>query len=107
MDVDVDDRIAVLIRHVWRRRHTPVTAQPALAAKGPAVVGDVLLRVPVHCPSVVGEVPAVVAWLVLMKQLHPTRRVTDRPPEIPLNISLTILLTRFCRVPLKRLPLRV
>src|SRR5260370_36784493 len=88
MDVDVDDRIAVLTRHVWRRRHTPVTAQPALAAKGPVVVGDVLLRVPVHCPSVVGEVPAGVVWLVLMKQLDPTRRVAGRAPEITVEISV-------------------
>src|SRR5260370_1728998 len=92
MDVDVDDRIAVLIRHVWRRRHTPVTAQPALAAKGPVVVGDVLLRVPVHSPSVVGEVPAVVVWLVLLKQLDPTRRVAGCAPEITLEISIPLVL---------------
>ncbi len=71
IDVDVDNRPSVLVGHVRRRPGEPVAAQPALAAKGPVVVGDVLLGMAVHRPAVVGEVPVIVVRISLVQELDP------------------------------------
>src|SRR5260221_146589 len=78
---------------VWRLA-AAISADPALPAESPVVVGDVLLGMPVDRPAVVRKVPVVVVGIVFVEELDPTRGVARRSSEVAIEKAVPIVVAR-------------